>query len=104
VQAGGPPKTHLATVLPILAGAEHPGAPTLLPFPRDKLHLLSNRASVDTNACAARLLASVGVPTPEHFLRLSVREVVAAFLDPHAPPPLPLPPVLTGHVSSLLPY
>lgn len=79
--AGAAPKTTLATILPITVCAERPYAPTIQPFPREKIHLLSNRASVDTNALAARLLASAGIPTPEYFLRLSIREVVCKFLD-----------------------
>lgn len=73
----------LGTILPIMIGGEHPQRFTrnFAQFPREKLHLLSSHPSIETAKVAATLLHSVGVATPEYFLRLSVREVVGKIMD-----------------------
>ena len=73
----------LGTILPIFFGGEHPQkfSRSFALFPREKLHLLSSKPSIETAKVAAALLHSVGVSTPEHFLRLSIREVVGKIMD-----------------------
>jgi hypothetical protein len=84
--AGADPQSKhsiLGTILPIFIGGEHPMrfSRNYPMFPREKLHLLSNKPSIETMRTAAALLHSVGVSTPEHFLRLSIREVVGKIMD-----------------------
>ena len=73
----------LGTIMPVFFGGENPQrfSRNFAPFPREKLHLLSNKPSIETAKVAASLLHSIGVSTPEHFLRLSIREVVGKMMD-----------------------
>jgi len=73
----------LGSIMPIFFGGERPRdeSRTHAAFPREKLHLLSSKPSIETARKAAELLHSVGVSTPEHFLRLSVREAVGKIMD-----------------------
>ena len=73
----------LGSIMPIFFGAERPRdeSRTYAAFPREKLHLLSSKPSIETARKAAELLHTVGVSTPENFLRLSVREAVGKILD-----------------------
>ena len=73
----------LGTIMPIFFGGEHPQrfAGKYFPFPREKLYLLSNKPSIETAKLACKLLHSIGVTTPEHYLRMSIREVVGKIMD-----------------------
>ena len=84
--AGADPQSGqsiLGTIMPIFFGGEHPQrfSKSFKLFPREKLHLLSSKPSIETAKVAAALLHSVGVSTPEHFLRLSIREIVGKIMD-----------------------
>ena len=84
--AGADPQSRqsiLGTIMPIFFGGEHPQrfSKSFKLFPREKLHLLSSKPSIETAKVAAALLHSVGVSTPEHFLRLSIREIVGKIMD-----------------------
>jgi hypothetical protein len=73
--------THPLNIMPVWLSASRHNSPLLHPFPKHLLPLLSNKPSVRTNAVAAALLNSAGVPVSQQLMRMSVCEAVAKLLE-----------------------
>jgi len=78
---GAQAATHPLNIMPVWLSTSRHNSPVIHPFPKHLLAVLSNKPSVRTNAVAAALLHSAGVPVSPKLMRMSVCEAIGKLME-----------------------